>query len=573
MPYFPARRITIFAQDPSVEYGGHILRSQIEIPNEELMAGPRGYRVQVVDYDSSTHTLYKTVPRPPNRFDGPPDDPFVKLSDGALLASPDFHAMSAYAIIMRTLARFEFALGRRVAWSFPGHQIQVAPHAFADANAFYSPEDQALLFGYFPKTQGKGMIFGCLAHDIVSHETTHALLDGLRERYTDPSSPEQAGFHEGFADLVALLSVFSLQDVVRKTLDGRRGTQLSAKAVESPSLRHSILTGLAKQFGQELSGIRANALRRSVMLTPGQDYLHDPEFEEPHRRGEVLVAAVMNAFLEAWSYRLQPYIHVGKLDRGRAVEEGADVADHLLTICIRALDYCPPTDLQFCDFASALLTADFEMYPKDEKYRFRKTLLDSFLAYGIKPTSQGSTQPGAWDPPDVRPVSDRTHFEGMQRDPDEAFRYIWENRKAFHLHANAYTRVLSVRPAVRIAGDGFALHETVIEYLQLLKIRARELAGLHIEKPKGMADSQEVTLYGGNAMIFDQYGLLKYNIGNSIFNAERQSHRLLNLWNSGVFAPGASSLRKFAAMHRARMLGWSRVAGAKEFVDWTREKE
>ena len=64
----------------------------------------------------------------------------------------------------------------------------------------------------------------------------------------------------------------------------------------------------------------------------------------------------------SWSARLAPYIHPATktLDRQRAVEEGADVAERLLTHCIRALDYCPPTDLQFCDFASALLTADYE---------------------------------------------------------------------------------------------------------------------------------------------------------------------------------------------------------------------
>lgn len=572
MPYFPTRKTTIFAQDPSIRLSGKIVRAQIEIPNEELQPGPRGYRVQVVDYDSSTHTLYKTVTDPSNRANSLPDDPFDGMSDGALLASPDFHAMNTYAIVMRTLARFEYALGRRVAWSFPGHQIQVAPHAFADANAFYSPEDQALMFGYFPKQAGRGRVFACLAHDIVAHETTHALLDGLRERYTDPSSPEQAGFHEGFADIVALLSVFSLREVVGKVLDpASHGDEISADAVSPKALRQSILLGVAEQFGQELSGIRGNALRRSVTLEPGPDYFKDAEFAEPHRLGEVLVAAIMNAFLNVWQARLAPYLRERKkVDRRRAVEEGADVADRLLTICVRAIDYCPPTDLQFGDFASALLTADWEMYPRDIKYGFRDALRASFRGYGIHPTSKGTREPGAWDPPgDPKPDYYRTHFEAMQRDPDELFRFIWENRKVFNLCEDAYTRVLSVRPCLRVGTDGFALRETVVEYLQLLTIRAEELKTLKIRKPVGMPEQQEVTLYGGNAMVFDQFGLLKYNIGNSIFNEEKQSGRLSYLWQSGELAPGASKLRRFAAMHRRRMTSWRHVTGAGAAVDWT----
>lgn len=572
VPYYPSRRVTIVAQDPSVQIGGRILRTQVEIPNEELLPGPRGYRVQVIDYDSSTQTLYQTVKDPPNRADGLPDDPLANLSDDELLASPDFHAMNTYAIVMRTLAQFEFALGRRVAWSIPGHQIQVAPHAFADANAFYSPDDEALLFGYFPRVEGEGQVFSCLAHDIVAHETTHALLDGLRERYTDPSSPEQAGFHEGFADIVAILSVFSLRDVVEKVLDPAHPDALPADAVSAEALRQSILTGLAKEFGQELSGIRGNALRRSVTLTPGHDYLHDTEFDEPHRRGEVLVAAIMNGFLEVWARRLQPYIHENRtLDRRRAVEEGAEVAGRLLTICIRALDYCPPSDLQFCDFASALLTADWEMYPKDLKYGFRGALRASLDAYGIRRASASNGEEGAWEPPPCgeRPVYDRTHFEAMQRDPDELFRFIWENRKTLKLCEEAYTRVLSVRPCLRIGYDGFALRETVVEYLQTLKIRADELRTLDIRKPDGMPDGQEVTLYGGNAMIFDQFGHLKYNVGNSIFNTERQSERLKYLWQYGHFTPGSSKQRRFAAMHRKRMMNWYQVAGADAAVDWT----
>ena len=64
-----------------------------------------------------------------------------------LLANPAFHGQNIYALVMRTLARFEYALGRRVHWGFDGHQLHVAPHAFVDANAFYSREDRALIFG------------------------------------------------------------------------------------------------------------------------------------------------------------------------------------------------------------------------------------------------------------------------------------------------------------------------------------------------------------------------------------------------------------------------------------------
>jgi hypothetical protein len=553
MPYYPTRRVTVIARDPSVQVRGAIVRASVEVPNEELQAGPRGYRVQVVDFDSSTGILYKTLIDPPNRSDGPPPDPFERSSDEELLASPDFHALNCYAIVMRTLARFEFALGRRVAWSFPGHQMKVAPHAFANANAFYSSADEALLFGYFRHPHGSRHVFGCLAHDIIAHETTHALLDGLRARYTDPSSPEQAGFHEGFADLVALLSIFALREVVARVLDpaSANADRISASAVTPAALRQSILLGLGQEFGQELSGIRGNPLRRSVELKPEQAAKHG---DEPHHRGEVLVAAVMDAFLNVWVRRLGPYIHQGRLDRGRTVEEGAAVAGRLLTICIRALDYCPPTDLQFCDFASALLTADWEMYPRDAKYFFRDELRASLHRYGIPPASAGAQEPGARDPPPEKPAYDRTHFEQMQRNPDELFRFLWENRRLFKLHENAYTRVLSVRPCLRTGADGFALRETVVEYVQLIRIRAAELKTLGIRRPSGMPTRQELTLYGGNAMIFDQFGRLKYNVGNSLFNAGRQQARLNYLWDCGFFSRAAVPPSRFASAHRRRML-------------------
>lgn len=552
------RKLTIVAQDPSVRINNRILRATIDVPAEEIGPGPRGYRVDVVDYDSSTMTLYKPIEYP--RLNGQGDgDPFAGVSDRELLTNPNFHAQNVYAIVMKTLSRFEFALGRRVSWGFYGHQLKVAPHAFADANAFYSERDQALMFGYFPGTSGR-MVYSCLSHDVIAHETTHAILDGLRERYSDPSSPEQAAFHEGFADIVALLSVFAVPGVVAAVIDlsnkKRKENIIAQKDLTVEKLRQSALMGLADEMGQELADVRGQALRRSAEMPPSTKYMNDPEFMEPHRRGEILVAATMNAFLTVWANRLKALgqIRPGYLDRGRVVEEGAAIADYLLTMMIRAIDYAPPVDLEFCDYLSAVLTSDHEINPDDSKYRFREILRETFIAYDIKPASIGpASEPGAWDPPESELNFERMHFESMQRDPDEVFRFVWENRKALKLNEDAYSRVLSVRPCLRIGPDGFALRETVAEYLQQIKLEASELKSLKVKVPEGMPKDLEVTLYGGGALIFNEYGRLKFHVRNKVNDPERQTQRLKYLWEYGFLKSGPAAFR-FSSLHRQRMI-------------------
>lgn len=557
---------TVVAQDPLVKAAdGSILKSDVRLPAERIDPGPRGPRVHVIDYDSSTGRY-----RPPLKRVGP-EGLFKEPTDEQIMGHPGFRAHNVYAIAMRTLGVFEEALGRRVPWAGGAHQLKIAPHAFAAANAFYSREAEALLFGYFSGTDGP--VFSSLSHDVVVHETTHALIDGLRERFTGQAVPDQAAFHEGFADVVALLSVLSDKGLVARILEvqakdlpmegvrsGEIPPQIDRKYLHDEKFRESVLFGLAQQMGQEMSGVRGRALRRSVeSLKPEDIDLESDDLQAAHRRGEVLVSIIMHAFIEIWVDRLERLAGNGTTVATEWVaQEAADIADELLHLTIRALDYTPPVHLEFGDYLSALLTADYETRPDDGRYRFQAHLRSMFGRFGVEPAA-GQDLDGRWLPPDLQIDYATTRFDSLRRDPDEAFRFVWANAAAIGLRDIAHTRVLSVRPSYRRAPqDGLGVRETVVECLQLLTLEASELNSLaNLRKPRDLPADTEITLQGGVTLVFDERGNLKFAIrkplhpGESASNRRAHQRRLNRLVEQGWYGSGreASSI---AQIHQAR---------------------
>jgi hypothetical protein len=597
----PTRKMTVIAQDPGVRRNDKILMSTIEVPADDLRAGPMGYRVQVVDFDATTREFNGSHGLPPS-FDKEPK----KWQDGdpRILRDFGFHAQNAYALVMKTLARFEHALGRRISWSFDTHQLKVAPHAMADANAFYSPEIEGLAFGYFDGNSGD-KVFTCLSHDVVVHETTHALLDALRERYMDPSTPDQGAFHEGFADVVALLSVFAQPEVVEHLLLGKRQQQakelfVTRQELDPKALCKSALFGLAEQMGSELEGVRGKPLRQSAELKADATLKDTDEFKEPHRRGELFVAAVLQGFINAWSdYALKAGLKNQKRFPVRRVAvDGADIADLLVTMWIRAVDYMPPVHLEFGDALSAALTADFEVRPDDSRYGLREHMRKSFAAFGFAPASDRPDGSGMWREPPPGLKYDRVRFESMKTDKDEVFRFIWDNRdpKLLNLRDGAYTQVLSVRPSTRTGVDGFVVRETVAQYYQVARLTPEELRAVgiklppeyvrsldaalkvradkrardndhdhdngHDDAPAALTDVDEIEaqttpVYGGGILIFDEYGRVKYFVENDVFG-RKQRARLEYLWQEGLLQPGDRTARlratRLSTLHRLRAL-------------------
>jgi len=379
-----------------------------KVPWEPLERGPIGEYVEVVDYDPPSACFYAPV----------------DLNDARVLAqnglapsegNPQFHQQMVYAVAMTTIDRFERALGRKAFWTdrykWKDNKVEEAerfvqrlriyPHALRMANAYYTRDKGALLFGYFPGTEDRtsgqfpgGMVFTCLSHDVVAHETTHALLDGFHEHFMEATNPDVLAFHEAFADIVALFQHFTFPEVLVHQIGRTRGDLRS----------ENLLAQLASQFGHARGthGALRDAIGKYDHIL-GKWVRHEPDpteldrTMEVHGRGAILVAAVFDAFLSIYHNRSRDLLRLasggtGVLPQGelhpdlvnRLAQEAAKSAGHVLNMCLRALDYCPPVDLTFGEYLRALITADLDLMPEDE-HRYRVAFIEAFRRRGIYP--------------------------------------------------------------------------------------------------------------------------------------------------------------------------------------------
>ncbi|HEX2188537.1 MAG TPA: hypothetical protein VHG51_06535 [Longimicrobiaceae bacterium] len=406
-----SRSLRIFAFDPSLSAQfdtAGIGETTIEVPWEkDLRPGPVGEYVEVIDADPASGAFYKPVDL---------NDPRVLAQDGLAPSesNPQFHQQMVYAVAMTTILHFERALGRVALWSSRRgdkfeeqfvRRLRIYPHALRDRNAYYSPDRKSLLFGYFPvgvkdasNTPGT-LVFTCLSHDIVAHETTHALLDGVHPRFNEPVNPDVLAFHEAFADIVALFQHFSYPGVLRDQIARTRGNLSS----------ENLLGQLAQQFGKA-SG-RGRALRDAlggIDGATGRWEPHRPDVHalertpEPHARGAILVAAVFGAFLKVYHARTVDLYRIasdgtGVLREGdihpdlsdRLADEAERCAQQTLQMCIRAIDYCPPVGITFGDYLRAIVTADVDLNP-DDTYGYRLAFVETFRQWGIHPAGMRS---------------------------------------------------------------------------------------------------------------------------------------------------------------------------------------
>jgi hypothetical protein len=540
------RPLRIFTLDPSVSdrLGG---TATVVVPYEKLEPGPVGALFAIVA---------DTAPPPLKTEPLNLDDPHLLLSAGLSPTPSDgrFHLQMAYAVCSLTYAVFRRALGRDVAWATTPaegqpHRLVVRPFAFRGTNAGYSREAGDLSFGYFAAGKEpagfsvrKGLVCTALSHDIIAHETTHALLDALRSSFLHPTNVDVPAFHEGLADLVALFLHFTYTEVVERAIRDARGNPES----------WSLLADLAREFGfaRGQSG-RGSALRSGVDVQglaafdsdavpsrEGGPLKYDPALEA-HALGTVLVSAVFEAFTTIVKRKVERYFRIAGLelrDFGRVplseplvkaiAQEASDVAAQFLNICIRAIDYCPPADIELGEYLRALITADADMEAAD-KWGFREALMRSFRRRQIFPDHvQFMTEDAVrWQGPDTTlrvpglAFSD-LRFNGEPGQPASVKELLRQahalgkfvtqpaNARALRLIAPGASRsrtivqaspvlVQSVRVARRARPDGRVLFDIVAEVTQSCTV-------------KRGGDLFDVT--GGCTLVIDPRGEVRYAI-------------------------------------------------------------
>jgi len=479
-------RVMAYVQDPSMSDPLGLLNFSPSLLR--LSDGPTSARIAVVDWDADKGRLEDPAGWDAQRCrfmfrSGPEQVPLTTEH----CERPQYHQVNAWAVIQSVLQLYEepWVLGRAAPWAFEGNRLIVVPHAGYLDNAFYDRQSKSIQFYYFDGADRR--CFTCLSHDIIAHETGHAILDGMRPLYHEDSSLETTAFHEFAADLTAIMTAL-LNNQVRWKVAQETGGHLS---------RDRTLSFLAEEFGWSAAG--------RPYLRSAQQHLTLGDVAgslSPHDRSQVLTGAMFQILKGMASRYLRRETSVGG-DTPAQQDAGSDpqliervlrrAADRFRRTALQPLDYLPPVDVDFGDYCRAVLRADEVADPADRD-RFRPMMERVFAARGI-------ALPEAVLPEALRCVAE--DIDTISRSRTDAYLFLNRNRAALRIPAEHDISVADLYQTDK--GDkqsGMRLpREIVLQYIW------REDVELHGSE-YGALDGEATALLCGGTLVFDSRGNL-----------------------------------------------------------------
>jgi hypothetical protein len=154
------------------------------------------------------------------------------------------------------------------AWQ-PGNTLSVVLDEGEDLNAFY--DRKALNFFHGPGVGGRTVYSG-ESPDVICHEMGHAILDAIKPELWGAASQEAAAFHEGFADVSAILSALQLPSLRTAVLNETGGHLY----------RSSRLSRLAEQLGTAIRAQAPDAVDPDCLRNAVNSFTYADPIELPH---------------------------------------------------------------------------------------------------------------------------------------------------------------------------------------------------------------------------------------------------------------------------------------------------
>lgn len=486
-------RVKMLPKDPLVARRDNLWPVDLDIEAATAGDGPSSARVCVVDYNAELDVLFEPAKLLKDRT-GYAGIARIRPNEKSL-DDFTFHQVNVWAIVEQTLSWLEDAqaLARPIPWASGLGRLLVIPHAGYDENAFYDRSTGALHFFYFQGPSGEP-VYTCLSRDIVAHELGHAVLDGLKPGYNEVTSPQTAGFHEYFGDAIAMMASLRTREIaLRLTADAP--ARLAAR---------NIVSAIASEFGAAVHGLADHdylrgAWRRRTMSQMAGRY-------EPHDWSEVLTGVY---------YELLQFLYVKNLDEilgsiareskvpRRAVVRNQQhcmravirAAGQTANVMLRALDYCPPVDLRYDEYARALLRAHEVAYPVDS-YGIRAALQRSFAVRGLVPAPEVE----GFNSQVTYALRDAGDIEAITGTPGDAYRFVDRYRGMFGVPHEANLRIVAVYATRKSTAGGFRPpRERIIEFTWTEDV---ELRGPGF----GPLNGTRVNMHCGGTLVFDSNG-------------------------------------------------------------------
>ena len=475
-------QLRMLIQDPSLGGNMNKIIEGFEPSHEDFfLDGPVSRRLAVLDFDPTSGALASAA-----RWIGPAPGKTQGRYDVAQktpITDPSFIQMNVFATVLRTIYLYEEpdALGRGVRWAFARPQLLIVPRAGLWANAFYERESRSLQFFFFDAEQGP--VYTSLARDIVSHETGHAILDGIAPDLYHALTPQTLALHEAVADLTALMMGFRSRELRTSVLESTGGSILESNAFNA----------LGEQFGSALDSSKRGYLRSLL----NDLRLSSPEIDpvEPHDLSQVISGAL---------YTLMVNLHQGEkqslgFDKSRpdwlkvSIEALWRSAERFKRMVIRGLDYLPPGEVSFADYARAIISADQASFREDVGH-VREALTNEFARREMVQAPSALEVETDFEHPSLKDLDLATLLESDWA----AYHFANENRELLRIPKDI---PFEVRPRLDVRKKNFlGPKKSDFQWECLFKVAWR-----HIEpNPNKVGDADERAIKVGTTLVIDQ---------------------------------------------------------------------